>query len=147
MKNPSDIHFGAAVRPFDNASDRREFMTKAGSGVAAAAVLSATGGVAWAATPPKRTSLPSGADNFYTSDKVTVQKVTFKNQYQMAVAGNLFVPKTLDRKKRNAAIVVGHPMGAVKEQSANLYATKMAEQGFVAMSLDTQFVIGIALEM
>jgi hypothetical protein len=25
--------------------------------------------------------------------------------------------------------VIGHPMGAVKEQSANLYATKMAEQG------------------
>lgn len=27
-------------------------------------------------------------------------------------------------------------MGAVKEQSANLYATKMAEQGFVAVSID-----------
>ena len=30
-------------------------------------------------------------------------------------------------------------MGAVKEQSANLYATKMAEQGFVAMSIDLPF--------
>ena len=36
-------------------------------------------------------------------------------------------------------MVVGHPMGAVKEQSANLYATKMAEQGFVTMSLDLSF--------
>jgi fermentation-respiration switch protein FrsA (DUF1100 family) len=30
-------------------------------------------------------------------------------------------------------------MGAVKEQSANLYATKMAERGFVALSLDLSF--------
>jgi len=30
-------------------------------------------------------------------------------------------------------------MGAVKDQSANLYATKMAEQGFVALSLDLAF--------
>ncbi|WP_409557836.1 alpha/beta hydrolase [Acidovorax sp. K2F] len=81
----------------------------------------------------------SGADNFYRSDKVTVRKVTFKNQYRMAVAGNLFVPKSLDRSKKSPAILVGHPMGAVKEQSANLYATKMAEQGFVALSLDLPF--------
>lgn len=80
-----------------------------------------------------------GANNFYASDQVTVQKVTFKNQYRMQVAGNLFVPKNLDRSVRHAAIVVGHPMGAVKEQSANLYATKMAEQGFVTLSLDLSF--------
>jgi fermentation-respiration switch protein FrsA (DUF1100 family) len=79
------------------------------------------------------------ADNFYKSDLVVIQKVTFKNQYQMTVAGNLFVPKTLDRNRKHAAIVVGHPMGAVKEQSANLYATKMAEQGFVTLSLDLSF--------
>ena len=30
-------------------------------------------------------------------------------------------------------------MGAVKEQSANLYATKMAEQGFVTLSIDLPF--------
>jgi uncharacterized protein len=80
-----------------------------------------------------------GADNFYTSDRVTMQKVTFKNQYQMTVTGNLFVPDDLDRNAKNAAMVVGHPMGAVKEQSANLYATKLAERGFVTMSLDLSY--------
>ncbi len=83
--------------------------------------------------------MSNGADNFYTSDRVTVQKVAFKNQYQMKVAGNLFMPKNLDRNAKNPAIVVGHPMGAVKEQSANLYATKIAEQGFVTLSLDLSF--------
>jgi hypothetical protein len=83
--------------------------------------------------------MSNGADNFYKSDKVTVQKVTFKNQYQMKVTGNLFVPKDMNRDAKNPAIVVGHPMGAVKEQSANLYATKMAERGFVTLSLDLSF--------
>lgn len=83
--------------------------------------------------------MSNGANNFYTSDKVSVEKVTFNNQYGMAVAGNLFVPKDLAPTSRNAAIIVGHPMGAVKEQSANLYATKMAERGFVTLSLDLPF--------
>jgi fermentation-respiration switch protein FrsA (DUF1100 family) len=84
-------------------------------------------------------NMSNGASNFYASNQVTVEKVTFKNQYQMQVTGNLFVPKNLDRNARHAAIVVGHPMGAVKEQSANLYAAKMAEQGFVTVSLDLSF--------
>ncbi|WP_225603533.1 alpha/beta hydrolase [Pseudomonas sp. PDM09] len=83
--------------------------------------------------------MSNGADNFYKSEKVAVEKVTFKNQYGMKVAGNLFTPKDLASKSGNAAIIVGHPMGAVKEQSANLYATKMAEQGFVTLSLDLSF--------
>jgi fermentation-respiration switch protein FrsA (DUF1100 family) len=81
----------------------------------------------------------NGADNFYASDKVTVEKVSFKNHYEMNVVGNLFVPKDLNRNAQNPAMVVGHPMGAVKEQSANLYATKMAERGFVTLSLDLSF--------
>ena len=83
--------------------------------------------------------MSNGANNFYTSDKVTAEKVTFNNQYGMPVAGNLFVPKQLAPASKNAALIVGHPMGAVKEQSANLYATKMAEQGFVTLSLDLSF--------
>jgi uncharacterized protein len=83
--------------------------------------------------------LSNGADNFYQSDQVTRQKVTFKNQYNMEVVGNLFVPKNSDENAKHPAIVVGHPMGAVKEQSANLYAQKLADQGFVTLSLDLPF--------
>ncbi|MCL6336240.1 alpha/beta hydrolase [Pectobacterium carotovorum subsp. carotovorum] len=83
--------------------------------------------------------LSNGADNFYKSDKVTQQKVTFKNQYQMNVTGNLFIPKGINQNAKNPAIVVGHPMGAVKEQSSNLYAQKLAEQGFVTLAIDLSF--------
>ena len=82
---------------------------------------------------------PADADNFYRSDKVEVQKVTFKNQYKMYIAGNLYLPKDMDKSKKHAAIIVGHPVGAVKEQSADLYAVKMAERGFVTMSVDLAF--------
>ena len=83
--------------------------------------------------------MSNGANNFYKSDQVDVQKVTFRNKLGMEVVGNLFVPKTLNRGARSPAIIVGHPMGAVKEQSANLYATKLAEQGFVTLSFDLSF--------
>lgn len=57
----------------------------------------------------------------------------------MNIAGNLYLPKDMDKSKKHAAIIVGHPMGAVKEQSADLYAVKMAERGFVTMSVDLAF--------
>jgi fermentation-respiration switch protein FrsA (DUF1100 family) len=130
---------------------RRTLIKKVGAGAALLGVI-ATSGCApsernTGASPSAATATPSlaagdtsnGADNFYTSDRVDVQKVSFKNQYGMNVAGNLFVPKDLNRNTTNAAMVVGHPMGAVKEQSANLYATKLAERGFVTMSLDLSF--------
>lgn len=103
------------------------------TGAAALAMTSVLRGAALAQ------DMSNGADNFYTSDKVTVQKVTFRDQYQMKVGANLFIPRTLSRHAKSAAIIVGHPMGAVKEQSANLYATEMAEQGFVTLSLDLPF--------
>ncbi|RQR32224.1 MULTISPECIES: alpha/beta hydrolase [unclassified Burkholderia] len=83
--------------------------------------------------------MSAGADNFYRSDRVIAQKVKFSNQYRMNVVGNLFIPKNLDRNQKHPAIIVGHPMGAVKEQSANLYAQKLADQGFVTLSLDLSF--------
>lgn len=97
---------------------------------AVSSVLLSTGGSAVAQTD---------ADNFYKSNSVTMEKVVFYNQYKMQVAGNLFKPKDMKEGELRAAIVVGHPMGAVKEQSANLYATKMAERGFVTLSIDLSF--------
>lgn len=80
--------------------------------------------------------MTKGANNFYKSESVTVKKVSFKNQYNMKVVGNLYSPNDLKKNSKNAAIVVGHPMGAVKEQSSNLYAQKLAEQGFITLSID-----------
>lgn len=80
-----------------------------------------------------------GADNFYKSRDVAQQKVSFNNQYRMKIVGNLFTPKNFDPKRHYAAIVVGHPMGAVKEQSSSLYAQKLAEQGFVTLAIDQSF--------
>ncbi len=81
----------------------------------------------------------NGMDNFYKSSKVIQEKVTFQNQYKMKVTGNLFIPKNMKRNTKNPAIIIGHPMGAVKEQSSNLYAQKLAEQGFVTLAIDLSF--------
>ncbi|MGK7870276.1 hypothetical protein [Falsiroseomonas sp. E2-1-a20] len=51
--------------------------------------------------------MSNGANNFYTSDRVTAQKVAFKNQYQMTVVGNVFTPSGLDQNTTTPAIIVG----------------------------------------
>lgn len=84
-------------------------------------------------------TMPTGADNFYKSDTVTIERVTFKNQYHMEVVGNLVRPKAASNATASAAVIVGHPMGAVKEQSSMLYAQKLAEQGFVTLAIDLPF--------
>lgn len=80
-----------------------------------------------------------GANNFYKSDRVTLEKVSFPTQYRLKVVGNLIRPKDLSVESRAPAIIVGHPMGAVKEQAATLYATKMAEYGFVTLAIDLPY--------
>ena len=101
--------------------------------ITAVLAVTAMAGVACAA------DMSNGADNFYKSGRVTAERVVFKNLYRMDVAGSLFTPKNMSRGAKYPAIVVGHPMGAVKEQSANLYAQKMAERGFVTLAIDLSF--------
>ena len=67
---------------------RRNALKLAGLGVATLGMMPLLN-----VSTAKAQDMSNGADNFYTSDKVTVQKVTFKNQYQMNVAGNLFIPE------------------------------------------------------
>jgi uncharacterized protein len=75
---------------------------------------------------------------FPQSDKVTHQKVKFKNRYGITLAADLYQPK--DRgDKRLAAIAVSGPFGAVKEQSSGLYAQTMAERGFVTLAFDPSY--------
>ncbi|WP_313316450.1 alpha/beta hydrolase [Stenotrophomonas sp.] len=80
-----------------------------------------------------------GADNFYRSTQLISEQVRFNNQYRMEIVGNLYVPRNAKPGHAMPAIIVGHPMGAVKEQSADLYAQKLAEQGFVTLAIDQSF--------
>ncbi len=91
------------------------------------------------AQAPQNYVKPAGADNFYHTYQAKEQQVSFLNQYKMKVAGTLFTPVSLKAGEKYPAIVVGHPMGAVKEQSALLYAQKMAEAGFVTLAIDLPF--------
>ncbi|PKX89469.1 alpha/beta hydrolase [Aspergillus novofumigatus IBT 16806] len=89
--------------------------------------------------PAAAQNMSYGANNFYRSANLTRHPITFRDQYQSNITGNLFILNNYNRSTKLPAIVVGHPMGAVKEQSANLYAQKLAEQGFVTVSFDLPF--------
>lgn len=74
---------------------------------------------------------------FAKSGKVDHRKVVFRNRYGITLAADLYQPK--DISGRLAAIAVGGPFGAVKEQSSGLYAQTMAERGFVALAFDPSY--------
>ena len=74
---------------------------------------------------------------FPKSEKIDHSKVTFINRYGITLAADMYVPKNAGGKL--AAIAVCGPFGAVKEQSAGLYAQTMAECGFLTIAFDPSF--------
>jgi len=67
-----------------------------------------------------------------------IQRVTFPNR-NITIVGNLHLPKDFDNKKKYASIIVGHPAGGVKEQTAGLYAQRLAEHGYVVLAFDASY--------
>jgi fermentation-respiration switch protein FrsA (DUF1100 family) len=65
------------------------------------------------------------------------QNVTFRSD-GIQIAGHLYVPDDGAVGPR-AAVVVGHPGSGVKEQTAGLYASRLAERGFAALAFDAAF--------
>ena len=74
---------------------------------------------------------------FPKSDKVTHRKVSFRNRYGITLAADLYMPRNVNGKL--PAIAVSGPFGAVKEQSAGLYAQTMAERGFLTIAFDPSY--------
>ncbi|MCF7500108.1 alpha/beta hydrolase [Pseudoalteromonas sp. L1] len=70
-----------------------------------------------------------------------MNKVTFPNTngLDITIAGLLNLPADFDETKTYPAVVVSHPGGGVKEQTAGTYARKLAEQGFVAIAYDASY--------
>lgn len=67
-----------------------------------------------------------------------LQAVKFKNR-TWDIAANIHFPKDFDQTKKYAAIVCVHPGSSVKEQTSGLYASKLADGGFVAIAFDASF--------
>lgn len=110
-----------------------------------AGVAAAVGGQAALAQTPPATGDVAGLrltqewdKVFAKSEKVDHQKVTFKNRYGITLAADLYLPKNR-QNQRLAALVVGGPFGAVKEQSSGLYAQIMAERGFATLAFDGSY--------
>src|SRR5215207_2937581 len=74
---------------------------------------------------------------FELSDDVTRTSVRYRNRYGVEIAADLYVPKDADGEL--PALAVSGPFGAVKEQSAGLYANEFASRGFVALAFDPSF--------
>lgn len=73
------------------------------------------------------------------SDKVTVERVIFKNRISIDVAGDLYMPKNIVKGQKYPAIVIGHTFTGVKEQTAGLHAQKLAELGYITLAFDASF--------
>ncbi|MFQ2214104.1 alpha/beta hydrolase [Aeromonas dhakensis] len=67
--------------------------------------------------------------------------VTFPNRNGQGItmAAIVHFPPHFDERKQYPAVVVSHPGGGVKEQTAGLYASKLAEQGLVAIAFDRSY--------
>jgi len=61
--------------------------------------------------------------------------VSFRSRH-VDIAGHLYLPVRFDERNKYSAIVCVHPGSSVKEQTAGIYARKLAHQGHVALAYD-----------
>jgi fermentation-respiration switch protein FrsA (DUF1100 family) len=70
-----------------------------------------------------------------------MEKVYFKskNGQDITIAAVIHFPEGFDKGKKYRAVIVSHPGGGVKEQTAGLYARKLAEQRLVTIAFDRSY--------
>lgn len=72
--------------------------------------------------------------------QVNIHPVTY-NLNGNRIAANIYTPAGYDKNssKKYPAIVIAHPNGGVKEQTAGLYAQRLAENGYITITADASF--------
>jgi len=117
---------------------RREFLMASGQVLSS---LLVGGSTMAAAAPDTAAAVKEPAVIGYPSKKgVTIEPVTYPARNMgTTIVANLFKPAGFDANHKYAAIVVTHPFGGVKEQTAGLYALHLAEQGFITLAYDASY--------
>jgi fermentation-respiration switch protein FrsA (DUF1100 family) len=119
---------------------RRDFLGR--SAVLLSGIVSGGSAMTGAATAsPESTAPKEPAVIGYPNKKgVTIERVTYPaRNIGTRIVANLFKPADFEASRKYAAIVVTHPFGGVKEQTAGLYALQLAEQGFLTLAYDASY--------
>lgn len=69
------------------------------------------------------------------------QKIHFANTNSPNINLAAFInfPENFDKSQQYSAIVITHPGGGVKEQTAGVYAEKLAKAGFITIATDASY--------
>ncbi|HHQ4786165.1 TPA: alpha/beta hydrolase [Aeromonas hydrophila] len=106
-------------------------------------VLTALAGFAATAQAPDHRQNPftlayEGAITENIKGRVNLHPVKY-DLHGIQIAANVYTPADYDPAKTYPAVVVAHPNGGVKEQVAGLYAQRLAEQGYIAITADAAY--------
>ena len=77
--------------------------------------------------------------------KVNIHPVTYKIN-DITIAANVYTPPNYNASQQPAsgqakypAVVIAHPNGGIKEQTAGLYAQRLAEAGYITIAADAAY--------
>lgn len=79
-----------------------------------------------------------GAITENQNGKVNIHPTTYKLN-GLDISANVYTPANYDSTKKYPAVVIAHPNGGVKEQVAGLYAQRLAEHGYIAITADAAY--------